>query len=107
MKSNSINRHWSLLLIVLFASMLHAPHPATAADNPPVRSEIIVVAPRTKPLSEWDEMLIHKANYLRLKEKFAPTRRISRIDLDACERAEMMPPGLRPPQIILDMRGCP
>ena len=52
-------------------------------------------------------MLIHKANYLRLKEKFSPTRRIPRIDLDACERAEMMPPGLRPPQIILDMRGCP
>jgi len=97
---------WIVFLCAVITAAV-VPRLHAAPVDKPAEREIIIVHPSDKPQSAWDEMVAHKAEYLRLKEKFEPTRRISRIDLDACENAGMLPPGLRPPQAILDMRGCP
>jgi hypothetical protein len=99
----SVPRWVVLPCMLVTAAILSQVHAATV-DEPPQR-EVIVIHPR--PQTAWDEMMAHKAEYLRLKEKFEPTRRMSLIDLDACERAENLPPGQRPSRIALDMRGCP
>jgi len=99
--------HWIVLLCALVSLAILTEVHAATVKKPPVEMEIIIVHPHPRPQSAWDEMLAHKAEYLRLKEKFEPTRHMSRIELDACESAGLLPPGLRPPQIVLDMRGCP
>ena len=96
--------------VVLFVA-LWVPLPQSsqlaAASNSSVEAEITTIHPQSAPRLEWEEMLRHRSEYLRLKDKFEPARRIPRIDLDACERNEMLPPGLRPPQILMELRGCP
>jgi len=96
---------WIVLLCILITAAMLSEVRAATVDAPDPQRETIVIHPR--PRSAWDEMVAHTMEYLRLKEKFEPQRRMSRIDLDACERAENLPPGLRPPRIALDMRGCP
>ncbi len=89
----------ALAIIAAGSSQAEDPRESVSADITSLRPQADSV--------DWDDMLKHRAEFLRLKAKFEPQRRIPGIDLDACERDEMLPPGLRPPQILMELRGCP
>ncbi len=97
---------WRLCALVA-VFLVFLPESAAIAADSSVEARLLDVRPRAHPASDWDEMLKHRSEYLRLKEKFEPEKRMTRIDLDACERDSMLPPGLRPPGVILELRGCP
>jgi hypothetical protein len=61
---------------------------ASSADAPeaPKRDELIIHGSRNRPLSEWDRMREHSAEFGRLRARFDPERRQTSVDSDAAAR---------------------
>jgi len=65
--------------------------PDTPQDQ---REELIVKGKRNKPLSEWEQMRAHDAQYRELKAKFDPDMRQTTVDQAAADRDFAAPGGI-------------
>ena len=57
------------------------------------REEIIVPGRKNKPLSDWEQMQAHDAQYRELKARFDPDLRQTNTDRDAADRDFAAPGG--------------
>lgn len=58
------------------------------------REEIIIPGKKDKPLSEWEQMQAHDAQYRALKARFDPDLRQTNVDRDAADRDFAAPGGV-------------
>jgi hypothetical protein len=58
------------------------------------REEIVIPGKKDKPLSEWEQMRAHDAQYRELKARFDPDLRQTDVDRDAADRDFAAPGGV-------------